>query len=334
MAAKKSKPKRKIEQVRHTHRLVDKVKAPKAKIAQEAAQAAASGATVESPAVQTAAQPNPQAPAQQQEQPQSQTPSPQKEGIFHGIDQKRAIIAAAIVIALMAIGWFAILPMLQGAQEAPGVPSNPSSSHHVQVIANSRLPSQFQVVVKNGENKTVQIAGLTIGSTDYNLTANLTPGEIKAFDVYPPECSQAQEYNCNIIVKYVVAGTGETLTIQQEESGTNTQPPANGSSGNGGIGNEGNGGTGTGNGPLVMETNELAQGTVDLVYGFSLEASGGTGVYVWTVSGLPPDLSYASNGRVSGTAFQAGTYTAHITLQDGVSTISRDLPLVIEQSPQ
>ncbi|MCX6772915.1 MAG: hypothetical protein NTV88_04055, partial [Candidatus Micrarchaeota archaeon] len=285
--------------VHRTHRLVDKIKAPKALPkseqmtaraqdtsapaqgavqvqAQDAAQAqtVAAAVPVESQPSQTSVSSESQAPAQTQTL--NPAPAPQKDGILGNIDTKKAAIAAAIIIALIAIGWFVVLPMLQGTPIDQGNPfnSNPSSDHRVSVIANSRLPSQFQVVVKNNENKNVFINGITIGNTDYNLTANLTPGEIRAFDVYPPQCSQEQEYNCNILIKYVIYGTGETVIIESGASGTNTQPPANGSSGNGSSGNEGNGngGTGTGRGPLVMETNELAQGTIDLVYGFSLEA--------------------------------------------------------------
>ena len=247
------------------------------------------------------------------------------------LDKTSIAIGALAAVVIIAIAFAALSSQQAGPLAHPSVPS--PQPPPVQAIANNRLPSDFQVVLKNTNSNTVQIAGITIGNTEYNLTANLSPGEIRAFDVSPPDCSGAANYNCSLIIRLVSGAGAESELPPQALSGNYTAPPPpppppGGEQGNG-TGQQGSAQPA----PLDISTDTLAEGTVDLNYGFSLEATGGSGIYVWTVSGLPPQLTFNSNGRIYGTAFEDGTYTVHLTLQDGVTTVQRDLPLTIRERP-
>lgn len=234
-----------------------------------------------------------------------------------------ASIAIGFVIAAVLIGiaWFAFSALEKEGQQPPAR-QQPAP---LQVIANSRLPSTFQIVLKNNENTSVRVSGIRIGLTDYNLTANLSPGEIREFSLLPPDCAIGQDYLCSVTVYYSSAG-GQAVS-GQNVSGNYTQQT-------GGSGQNGTGGSGTPpSEPLSILTAELTEGTEDLQYGFSLEATGGSGGYFWSVSGLPSSLSATSSGRISGEALETGSFTVHIVLSDGSSSVSRDLPLVIRENP-
>lgn len=248
--------------------------------------------------------------------------APKNTRIGAGIDPRSAILGAGAAIALLAIAWFAFYqPQAAGMQPAPAAPSAPP----VEVIGNSRLPSTFQVVVKNNERQNVRIQGFTIGGSNYNLTANLSPGEIKSFSIAPPECTAQQEYNCNVIIRYALSdGTGATAS--QNATGEGQEPEAEG-------GNETEQEGETAPVPLSILTAEMPSGTEDLEYGLSLEAEGGSGSYSWQAAGLPLELTAASNGRITGQALEAGTFTVHVAVSDGSSTVERDLQLVINANP-
>ncbi len=67
---------------------------------------------------------------------------------------------------------------------------------------------------------------------------------------------------------------------------------------------------------LTITSSSLAAGTVGSAYSGSLQASGGTGSYVWKLSGsLPAGLSLSAGGVVTGTPTAAGTgnFTATVT---------------------
>src|SRR6185436_6251706 len=60
----------------------------------------------------------------------------------------------------------------------------------------------------------------------------------------------------------------------------------------------------------------LPNGNVGVAYNATLNATGGSGGYVWSSSGsLPPGLSFSS-GRITGTPTTAGAYTFTISLSD------------------
>jgi hypothetical protein len=73
--------------------------------------------------------------------------------------------------------------------------------------------------------------------------------------------------------------------------------------------------------PPVITTTSLTNGTVGSFYTTFVSATGGTGFYTWTITGLPPGISYtSSDGQIYGTPTTTGTYTVHISVTDGYGT--------------
>ncbi len=80
----------------------------------------------------------------------------------------------------------------------------------------------------------------------------------------------------------------------------------------------------------VTVTNPGAQTTkVGTATSLQLTASGGTGSYTWTVSGLPAGLSATSAGLISGTPTTAGTYSVTATATSGGSSGSATFSWVV-----
>ena len=238
------------------------------------------------------------------------------------IDPTSLLIGIVIAALILGAAWFAFSALQKEEQQPPAQP--PAAP--VQVIANSRLPSNFQIVVKNNEKENIRISGIRIGASEYNLTANLSPGEIAEFSLTPPDCALGQAYSCSVSIIYELGGS--SASSSQNVSGNYTQQTS-------GTGQNGTGGQGGSQAPELLSilTTEIPAGTQDLQYGFSLEATGGSGSYSWSVSGLPSDLSAISSGRITGEALEAGTFTVHIVLSDGSASVSRDLALVINENP-
>jgi serine protease len=78
-------------------------------------------------------------------------------------------------------------------------------------------------------------------------------------------------------------------------------------------------------GPTITNAS-LADGTVDQIYGHTLQATGGTPPYAWSVSGALPDgLNLnASTGEISGTPTTPGTSTFDVEVSDDDSPAKSD----------
>lgn len=76
-----------------------------------------------------------------------------------------------------------------------------------------------------------------------------------------------------------------------------------------------------GNGTLTILTTSLPEGTAQVIYGASLEASGGVQPYNWSQMGglLPPGLTLDSNGTIGGPPTTAGTYGLAVQVADSGS---------------
>jgi hypothetical protein len=72
---------------------------------------------------------------------------------------------------------------------------------------------------------------------------------------------------------------------------------------------------------LVITTASLPNGQVGTAYSQTLQASGGTPPYTWSVTSgaLPNGLSISSSGQVSGTPTNAGTFSFSATVKDSLS---------------
>src|ERR1700719_2421887 len=69
--------------------------------------------------------------------------------------------------------------------------------------------------------------------------------------------------------------------------------------------------------PLMVTTSSLPYGIVGSPYSAQLSASGGSGAYTWSASGLPPGLILNTrSGSINGTPTQGGTYSVTVTVQD------------------
>jgi hypothetical protein len=87
-------------------------------------------------------------------------------------------------------------------------------------------------------------------------------------------------------------------------------------------------------GALTITTTSLPSGTEGGTYSRTVEATGGTTPYTWSIysGSLPPGLSIGSTGTISGTATTAGTYDFTVRVSDSASA-NADKPLSITISP-
>lgn len=80
--------------------------------------------------------------------------------------------------------------------------------------------------------------------------------------------------------------------------------------------------------PIVVAPASPPAGTVTYAYpGFTFSASGGSPPYTWTASGtVPPGLTVGSDGTVSGTPTQVGTFSFSVTATDSAQTPASSAP--------
>jgi hypothetical protein len=72
--------------------------------------------------------------------------------------------------------------------------------------------------------------------------------------------------------------------------------------------------------PLKVTGGTLAAGTVRTAYSATVTATGGTGAYTWTATGLPAGLAIgATTGKISGTPTAAGTAAVTVKVTDSAS---------------
>jgi len=92
-------------------------------------------------------------------------------------------------------------------------------------------------------------------------------------------------------------------------------------------------------GPLTILTGSpLPDGTVNIAYNDSLQATGGIEPYKWTITSgtLPVGLSFASNGNISGTPVASGisSFTAQVTDSTTPTPETQSVDLSITINPQ
>ena len=74
--------------------------------------------------------------------------------------------------------------------------------------------------------------------------------------------------------------------------------------------------------PVAISTTSLAKGTAGTAYSATLQASGGTSPYTWSLASgsLPAGLALSTSGTVSGTPSASGTSSFSVTAKDSEST--------------
>jgi hypothetical protein len=85
--------------------------------------------------------------------------------------------------------------------------------------------------------------------------------------------------------------------------------------------------------PLAITTPSLPASAVGMPYPFTtITASGGTGGYTWSITGLPPGLTTDGQGDISGTPITdlGSPFTIGVTVTDSANeTVFKPLPLVV-----
>ena len=85
---------------------------------------------------------------------------------------------------------------------------------------------------------------------------------------------------------------------------------------------------------LTITSTSLPPGTVGVTYSQSLSASGGSGGYSWSASGVPQGLSVNTDGQISGTPGTAGSFPLNLTVRDSAQNAATStLTLTIALPP-
>ncbi len=86
----------------------------------------------------------------------------------------------------------------------------------------------------------------------------------------------------------------------------------------------------------AITVSSLPYGQAGMPYSQNVPATGGSGIYVWTATGLPPGLTLSPAGNpavLSGTPTLIGTYSFGITVTDPVSSLSSTTPFTVTVIP-
>ena len=79
--------------------------------------------------------------------------------------------------------------------------------------------------------------------------------------------------------------------------------------------------------PLTIATTSLSEGKINTAYSQTVQASGGTQPYIWSLASgtLPKGLTLnSSTGVISGTPIKKGTYSFVVRVRDSQTTPARD----------
>jgi hypothetical protein len=86
--------------------------------------------------------------------------------------------------------------------------------------------------------------------------------------------------------------------------------------------------------PVTIDDRLLPDAFYKEPYSYSMSASGGEAPYSWSASGLPPGLSMAANGAITGSASDIGTYNVTAVVTDsGKRQFSANFPLAVKARP-
>ena len=227
------------------------------------------------------------------------------------------------------------LPTTAATCNAPaGTVLTDTSGNAICDIVLGNTPGTFQLAARVGEQQnppfSVTITQGQVCSITLSRTAEAFPGSGGSdfFSVIAdPGCPWTATSNAPFItITSSTSGTGNGnigFTV-----GTNSGAARSGTISVGGqtftVSQSGNGSL---PGGLTITSNpNLPGATQGAFYSTSLTASGGTGVYSWTVTAgaLPPGLILSNNlnvGVISGTPSTAGNYPFTVTLSDGSGAI-------------
>src|SRR4051812_16723008 len=91
---------------------------------------------------------------------------------------------------------------------------------------------------------------------------------------------------------------------------------------------------GTGGSTVSITTRTLPAGVVGQPYSQQISATGGTGTYTFTATGLPAGLTLSSSGLLSGTPTAPGNFTLSVQAKDtGNGSATASLTLAIQAAP-
>ncbi len=85
---------------------------------------------------------------------------------------------------------------------------------------------------------------------------------------------------------------------------------------------------------LAITTTSLPSGTVNETYEETLEATGGSGFYSWSISSgnLSEGLSLSTDGVISGTPTAAGTSNFTVKVNDGETNVTAELSILVNEA--